>query len=210
MDYKDYYKTLGVPRTATQAEIKDAHLDVNAGMVFSNVVMFFIIVTTASTLGANGKHDIATAQDAAAALRPLAGNFAYLLFALGMVGTGLLAIPALAGSSAYVLAETIGFRQGLDEKPRKAPRFYAVIIAGIAIGMAMNFIGVDPIKALFWCAVLNGVAAVPLLVFITHLANNREFMGRWRNSLAANIWAVLTIILMGVVAILMFVYWNQQ
>lgn len=200
--------TLAQRRGATESEIKDAHLDVNAGMILSNLVMFFIIVTTATTLGAAGKHDIASAQDAAEALRPLAGNFAYLLFALGMVGTGLLAVPALAGSSAYVLAETIGFRQGLDEKPHRAKRFYGVIVGGIVIGMVMNFAGVDAIKALFWCAVLNGVAAVPLLVFITHLANNRDVMGRWRNSLAANIWAILTIILMGVAAVLMFVFWN--
>lgn len=195
---------------ATEREVADAHTDVNAGMIYSNVVMFFIIVTTASTLGAHGRHDIASAQDAARALRPLAGDFAYLLFALGMVGTGLLAIPALAGSSAYVAADTFAFRHGLDQPPRKAWRFYAVLAAGIVAGMAMNALGVDPIKALFWSAVFNGVAAVPLIAAIVLIANNAEMMGRWRSSLLANLWGWLTFALMAAAAISMFVFWNQQ
>lgn len=203
-------KTIAERRGATQQEIVDAHADVNTGMVFSNLVMFFIIVTTAVTLGAHGRHDIASAQDAADALRPLAGRFAYLLFSFGLIGTGMLAIPAIAGSSAYVAAEMLSFRQGLNEAPHRASRFYAILGAGILAGMVMNFLRIDPIKALFWSAVFNGVAAVPLIVAITLIANNSKIMGRWTNSLLANLWAWITVALMGLAAILMFVYWNHQ
>jgi NRAMP (natural resistance-associated macrophage protein)-like metal ion transporter len=202
--------TVAQRKGATKAEIADAHADVNTGMFYSNLVMFFIIATTAVTLGAHGKHDIATAQDAAEALRPLAGNFAYLLFTLGMVGTGLLAIPVLAGSSAYVAAEMFSFRGGLSETPRRAPRFYAILGAGIALGMVLNLIGMDPIKALFWSAVFNGVAAVPLVFAIVTIASDRKLMGRWTSSLLARCWGWLTFILMAVAAIAMFVFWNQQ
>ena len=195
---------------ASRAEICDAHTDVNAGMLYSNLVMFFIIATTAVTLGAHGKHDIATAQDAAEALRPLAGNFAYLLFTLGMVGTGLLAIPVLAGSSAYVAAEMFSFRSGLNETPRRAPRFYAILGAGIVLGVVLNLVGMDPIKALFWSAVFNGVAAVPLVFVIVTIASDRKLMGHWRSSLVARCWGWLTFALMGAAALGMFVFWNQQ
>ncbi len=202
--------TVAKRKGATQAEISDAHADVNTGMFYSNMVMFFIIATTAVTLGAHGKHDIATAQDAAEALRPLAGNFAYLLFTLGMVGTGLLAIPVLAGSSAYVAAEMLSFRSGLNETPRRAPRFYAILGVGILLGMLLNLFGMDPIKALFWSAVFNGVAAVPLVFAIVTIASNRKVMGRWTSSVLARCWGWLTFVLMGAAAIGMFVFWNQQ
>lgn len=202
-------ETLASRRGATESEIADAHTDVNAGMLLSNAIMFFIIVTTAATLGAHGKHEIATAQDAAVALRPLAGNFAYLLFALGMVGTGLLAIPALSASSAYVAAETFAFRQGLDQPLAKAWRFYSVLGAGIVVGAAMNVLHVDPIKALFWSAVLNGVAAVPLVAAVVIIASNAEIMGRWRSSLVARTWGWFTFAAMAVAAVSMFVFWNS-
>ena len=202
--------TVAARRGATRAEIIDAHADVNTGMVYSNVVMFFIITTTAVTLGAHGKHDIATAQDAAEALRPLAGNFASLLFTIGMVGTGLLAIPVLAGSSAYVAAEMLSFREGLAEPPRRAPRFYGVLALGIVIGVVMNFIGIDPIKALFWSAVLNGVSAVPLVFAVVLIASNKKVMGEWRSSVLARIWGWATFALMTLAAVGMFVFWNQQ
>ena len=203
-------KTIKERKGATRQEIIDAHADVNTGMIFSNLVMFFIITTTAVTLFAHGKHDIATAQDAAQALRPLAGNFAYLLFAVGMIGTGMLAIPVLAGSSAYVAAEMLHFRTGLNETPKRAGRFYAILAAGVIVGVIMNIIGIDPIKALFWSAVLNGVAAVPLVYAIVHLANRRDVMGQWKSSLLANIWGWATFALMGAAAVLMFVYWNKS
>lgn len=202
--------TIKSRRGAKRTEIVDAHADVNTGMVYSNLVMFFIITTTAVTLGAHGKHDIASAQDAAEALRPLAGNFASLLFTVGMVGTGLLAIPVLAGTSAYVAAEMLSFRHGLAETPRRAPRFYAVLGAGIVVGGAMNFVGIDPIKALFWSAVLNGVAAVPLVFAVVMIARNRRVMGRWTSSIVAQLWGWVTFILMACAAVSMFVFWNQQ
>ncbi len=203
-------RTVAQRKGATKAEIADAHADVNTGMIYSNIVMFFIIATTAVTLGAHGKHDIATAQDAAEALRPLAGNFAYLLFTLGMVGTGLLAVPVLAGSSAYVASEMIRFRGGLGETPRRAPRFYTVLSAGIIIGMALNLLGMDPIKGLFWSAVFNGVAAVPLVFAVVTIASNATIMGQWKSSLVARAWGWLTFVVMSIAAVAMFVFWNQQ
>ena len=203
-------KTVAQRRGATALEIKEMHSDVNTGMSLSNLVMFFIITTTAVTLGAHGKTDIASAQQAALALQPLAGKFAYLLFALGMVGTGMLAIPVLAGSSAYVAAEMFAFREGLNEPPRRAPRFYAVLSGGIIIGVLMNVFHIDAIRALFWSAVGNGVAAVPLIFAVIMIANNKSVMGRWRSSALANIWAWFTFAAMSGAAVLMFVYWNQQ
>jgi len=202
--------TQAARRGATSAEIKDSHADVNIGMLFSNLVMFFIIVTTATTLGAHGKHDIATAQQAAEALRPLAGPFAYLLFTLGMVGTGLLAVPSLAGSSAYVIADIFRFRQGMDETPRRAPKFYAAVVAGIVVGVAMNVAHVDPIRALYWSAVANGIASVPLVILVTMIANDRRVMGKWCNSLLANIWSGLAILTMTGAAVLLFVFWGKS
>ena len=201
--------TVAERRGATKAEISDAHADVNTGMFFSNVVMFFIIVTTASTLGATGHRDIETAQQAAEALRPLAGDFAYLLFTLGMVGTGMLAVPALVGSSAYVVSEIFKFRHGLDEKPRRAPKFYGIIVAGIVAGVVMNLIRVNPISALYWSAVANGIAAVPLVIIVTVLANDSKVVGRWRNSRLANVWAGLAILTMTGAAIGMFIPWGR-
>jgi NRAMP (natural resistance-associated macrophage protein)-like metal ion transporter len=197
--------TVAARRGATDEEISGAHFDVNVGMVFSNLVMFFIITTTALTLFAHGKTNIQTAQDAAEALRPLAGDFAYLLFMLGMVGTGLLAIPALAGSSAYVAAEMLRFRRaGLDETPNRAPRFYAVLAAGVVIGVLMPFVHLNPIRALYWSAVLNGVVSVPLIYLVIRIANNAGVMGRWRNSIAANAWAGLCFVLMLCAAFALF------
>jgi NRAMP (natural resistance-associated macrophage protein)-like metal ion transporter len=196
--------TVADRRGATDEEVRDAHFDVNVGMVFSNLVMFFIITTTALTLFEHGKTNIQTAQDAAQALRPLAGDSAYLLFMLGMVGTGLLAIPALAGSSAYVAAEMLAFREGLDETPKRAPRFYAVLGAGVLIGMLMPFVHVDPIRALYWAAVLNGVVSVPLIFLVIRIANNAGVMGKWRNSIAANVWSWITFVLMAAAAVALF------
>jgi NRAMP (natural resistance-associated macrophage protein)-like metal ion transporter len=204
---KERGKTTQRARRGTdQQSVSDMHADVNAGMIFSNVVAFFIIVTTAATLGAHGKHDIATAQQAAEALRPLAGRFAALLFTLGMVGTGILAVPVLAGSSAYVAAETFKFREGLNLPPGRAPGFYGVIAAGIIIGIAINLFHVDAIRALFWSAVLNGVAAVPLLAVIVLLASNTSIMGRWRSSVVARAWGWATVALMAAATLGMFYF----
>ncbi len=202
-------KTIAARRGATKTEIKIAHLDTNAGMMVSNAIFFFIVVTTASTLGAHGNTSIQTAQQAAEALRPLAGTYAELLFALGMVGTGLLAVPALAGSSAYVVAEGFRLRHGFDEKPRRAPHFYGVVIAGTVIGVVMILLQFNAIAALYWSAVINGVISVPLIAMTTLLANDKRLMGKWTNSRSANFWAIATTALMAAAAVAMFVYWGK-
>jgi Mn2+/Fe2+ NRAMP family transporter len=140
------------------------------------------------------------------ALRPLAGRFAELLFALGMVGTGVLAIPVLATSSAYVAAETFGFREGLGEPLARAPRFYGTIVAGILIGIAMNLMKVDAIRALFWAAVLNGIAAIPLIAVVVWLASNRTIMGKWTSSAVARAWGLATFTLMAAATAGMFYF----
>jgi len=189
---------------ATAAEIRAMHVDVNTGMVFSNAVAFFIVVTTAATLGAHGMSHVASAQDAARALEPLAGRFSFLLFALGMVGTGLLAVPALVGSSAYVAAEVLRAREGLDRKPKRAPLFYGVLVGGIVAGIAMGLAGVNPIAALFWSAVINGVVAVPIVAVVVAFASDSAIVGQWRSSRVARAWGWVTVVLMSLAAIGMF------
>jgi NRAMP (natural resistance-associated macrophage protein)-like metal ion transporter len=202
-------KTEAERRGATPEEIADMHTDVNSGMVLSNAVAFFIIVTTAATLGAHGFHQITSAQDAVRALEPLAGRFAAWLFAAGMIGTGLLAIPAFTASSAYIVSEAFGFREGLDEKPSQAPQFYAALVVGMIVAMAIGFLQIDPIKALFWSAVINGVVAVPSLAAIVALASNAKIRGRWTSSLPARIWGWGTVAAMGLAAIGLFVFWGK-
>jgi NRAMP (natural resistance-associated macrophage protein)-like metal ion transporter len=170
--------------------------DANTGAIYSNVVMFFIIVTTASTLGAHGVSHITTAQQVAEALRPLAGNFAFALFTLGIVGTGLLAVPVLAGSTAYMAAELHGFREGLAVHWWRAPGFYGVIVGGVVAGMAMGLGHFDPVKALFWSAVFNGIASVPLLYALIRVARDKRILGTWGVSRAAIIWLWLAFALM--------------
>jgi len=139
-------------------------------------------------------------------LRPLAGPFAEMLFALGMVGTGVLAVPVLATSSAYVAAQTFRFREGLSEPVARAPHFYGIIVAGILIGIAMNLLRIDAIRALFWSAVLNGIAAVPLIGVIVWLASNERVMGKYASSTAARAWGWATFMLMGGATIGMFYF----
>ncbi len=203
-------QTLIARRGATDEEIADAHLDINVGMVFSNVVAFFIIVTTAVTLNSHGLTNIQSAQDAAKALEPLAGKSAYVLFTLGMVGTGLLAIPALIGSSAYVAAESFNWRHGLDMPLRRAPGFYGSLITGMIIAMIIGFARLNPIAALFWSAVINGIVAVPLLAVLVYFCSNRRIMGKWRSSLAARLWGWATVAVMGVAAISIFIFWGKS
>jgi NRAMP (natural resistance-associated macrophage protein)-like metal ion transporter len=188
--------TLAARRGTNEDSVRAMHADVNAGMIYSNLVAFFIIVTTAATLGAHGMNKIATAQQAAQALRPLAGPFAELVFALGMVGTGILAVPVLATSSAYVAAQTFRFREGLGEPLYRARHFYGIIVIGILIGIAMNLLRIDAIKALFWAAILNGIAAVPLIAVVVWLASQRSIVGEWTSSAAACAWGWATFALM--------------
>ena len=197
-------------RGASDEEIRNAHLDANAGMIFSNLVAFFIIITTAATLASSGHSNIQTAQDAARALEPLAGHFASLLFTLGMVGTGLLAIPALVGSSAYVVAECLKWKTGLDQPLRRAPGFYGTLVIGMIVAMAMDLLHVNAISALFWSAIINGVVAVPLLCVVVSFASSKRIMQEWRSSLLARIWGWATVAVMGVAAISIFIFWGKS
>lgn len=173
-------KTIAQRRGATNAEKRFSAWDTAIGMFSSNVVMYFIILTTAATLFKTGNTNISSATDAAAALRPLAGPGATILLAVGLIGAGLLAIPILTGSAAYAVAESLGWKYGLDRKVARAKPFYAVIAASTFIGMLINFIGLNPIDALFWTAVINGVIAAPLLVIIMLISQNKTVMGKHR------------------------------
>ncbi|TSC90325.1 MAG: natural resistance-associated macrophage protein, partial [Candidatus Berkelbacteria bacterium Licking1014_96] len=163
-----------------EVRIAQMRTDVKSGMVFSNLVFFFIIVTTASVLFKNGINDIGSAEQAAQALRPLAGDKAFLLFTLGIVGTGLLAVPILAGSGAYALSELMNWKEGLAKKYSQAKSFYLVITISILVGLGLNFLGVEPIKALYYSAFLNGIIAAPLLFVIMVVGNDDLY--RWRRS----------------------------
>lgn len=151
-------------------------IDTWIGMGFSNLVAYFIILTTAAVLHASGKTDIQTAADAAEALRPVAGQFAFVLFSLGIIGTGLLALPVLAGSAAYGISEAMRWRSGLEVKPRRAPKFYAVLAIVMAVGIALTLVHLDPIKALFWAAVINGLVAPPLMVVMMLIGSKTGIM----------------------------------
>ena len=160
-----------------KAELRQIDIDTWVGMGYSNLIALFIIIATAATLHAAGQTDIQTAGQAAEALRPIAGAFTFWLFAAGIIGTGLLAVPVLAGSAAYALSETMGWSEGLDMLPRRARGFYGTIAVATLAGLGLNFTGIDPIKALYWSAVLNGVLAAPLMVVMLLIATNREVMG---------------------------------
>jgi len=162
-------------------EIKNMRGDVWLGMFISNLVMFFIIVATAATLFTHGITNIATASDAAKALRPIAGNQAYLLFAIGIIGAGLLAVPVLAGSASYAISESLRWKSGLYRKLHDAPAFYGIIIISMLIGFAINFLGIDPIKALIYSAVLNGLIAPLILFLIVRMSSNKKIMGDHTN-----------------------------
>lgn len=168
--------TLTSRRGATLQDLQLRRVDVGVGAFFSNMVMFFIILTTAITLNRHGITHIETSRQAAEALRPLAGNLAATLFTVGIVGVGLLAIPTLAGSVAYACAETLRWRQGLDKKMKRARAFYGVILLSTAAGVALDFIGINPVKALYWTAVINGLVAPFLLVAILIVAADKKLM----------------------------------
>ncbi len=175
--------TVAQRRGATDRELFIAREDVFTGMFYSNLVMFFIILTTSATLHAHGITNIETARQAAEALRPLAGNGAYWLFTLGLIGTGMLGVPVLAGSCAYAIAEAAAWRgSSLSMKPRRAPRFYLVIGGAMVVGLALDFAGLNPVKMLFWSAVLNGVLAPPLVVLVVMLTSDHKVMGSRVNS----------------------------
>jgi NRAMP (natural resistance-associated macrophage protein)-like metal ion transporter len=190
--------TIAARRGATEHELRDARRDVFTGMAFSNLVMYFIILATAATLFRAGRTDIETSRQAAEALRPLAGNGAYLLFALGLVGTGLLAIPVLAGSGSYAVAELFGWRSGLDFKPRQARRFYVVLGGAIVAGALLNALHVGAVRMLFLAAILNGLLAPPLMLLVMLVGNNRAIMGErvngpWLNLFGWSATAAMTL-----------------
>ena len=173
--------TLKMRMGSDKKQIRRMRIDVWSGMILSNIVMFFIITACATTLFNNGIHTIGTAADAAKALKPLAGNATYYLFAFGIVGTGLLAIPVLAGSSSYAISESLGKKQGLNHKLSQAHTFYGIIIISMLVGLAFNFIGLNPIKALIYSAVANGIVAPIILIIIMLLATDKKIMGEWKN-----------------------------
>lgn len=191
---------------ATSREIIDRKIDVDIGTFFSNLVMFFIILTTALTLHAHGLTDIQSSKDAAAALFPLAGKFAGVLFTVGIIGVGLIAIPTLTGSAAYALAETFAWREGLDQRFRGARPFYLVIVVSTLIGIAMDFLNVNPVRALYWTAVINGVLAPFIMVAIIWIAHDRTAMkGQPSSIMSVVVVSVATLLMFGA-AIGMFVF----
>lgn len=175
--HRRHIKPLHVSPREAGPELRRIRTDTLVGMGFSHLTALFIIVATAATLHAQGINDITSAAQAAEALRPIAGDFAFALFAVGIIGTGLLAVPILAGSAAYAVSETFGWVEGLDRKPREAKAFYGVIALATAGGLALNLIGLDPMRALYWAAVVNGLLAPPLMVVTMLIARNRRVMG---------------------------------
>ena len=186
---------------ATDEDIREMRIDVWSGMFISNVVMFFIITSCAATLFSQGTFNITTAADAALALRPFAGEFSFLLFAIGIIGTGMLAIPVLAGSAAYAVSESMGWKFGLYRKLKEAYAFYGVIIAATVVGIALNFIGLDPIKSLIYSAVLNGIVSPVILFLIVTLSSREDVMGNRKNGRLSTVIGWITIVLMTISAV---------
>jgi Mn2+/Fe2+ NRAMP family transporter len=198
--------TLAKRRGATGEELELRNIDVGVGAFFSNIVMFFIILTTAITLHRHGITNIETSRQAAEALRPFAGKFAGTLFTLGIVGVGFLAIPTLAGSTSYAFAETLGWHQGLDKELKQARAFYSLILFSTAVGVGLDFLGINPVKALYWTAVINGLLAPFLLVAILVVASDRKLMRGQPSSRLAWIVVAITTVAMFAAGVAMFVF----
>jgi Mn2+/Fe2+ NRAMP family transporter len=192
-------------KIATEREIKEMRKDTFAGMAIANVVFLFIIITTAFVLNKHGITNIDSAQKAALALKPLAGNLAYLLFTTGIFGVGLLAVPVLAGASAYAISELFKWREGLNRKYSRARGFYGVIIISMLVGLAMNFVGINPIKALYYAAIVNGTIAPILMFFIFKIGRDKKIMGDFTNPRWVNFWGYVVTTLMGISAIALIV-----
>src|SRR6185295_12945930 len=199
-------RSLKARHGATDEELRAARTDVITGMAFAGVVMYFIIVATGATLFTSGQREIETARQAAEALRPVAGNAAYLLFTLGLLGTGMLGIPALAGSAAYAVAEAMHWRGSLNDRPRVAAKFYGVLAVAVVIGLALNYTGVNAVKMLFWAAVVNGALSSPLIVLITLLTSDKRVMGDRVSSLLLRVLGWVTAAVMLVATVAMFVF----
>jgi NRAMP (natural resistance-associated macrophage protein)-like metal ion transporter len=205
---RDHGKTtVAQRRGSTNKELRIAMKDVVTGMLLSNVVMYFIILTTATTLNAHGMKNIETAKQAAEALRPLAGKGAYWLFTLGIIGTGMLAVPVLAGSCAYAIAEGAKWRSAsLNVKPQLARKFYGVIAMAILIGLAFDFTGLDAVKMLFWSAILNGLLAPPLVIMVVLLTSDRRVMGNRVNSRGMQVLGWICALIMSAAAIALLAF----
>jgi NRAMP (natural resistance-associated macrophage protein)-like metal ion transporter len=181
--------------------IRDINNDVDFGMTVSGFVMYFIILTTGTVLFKGGVHQIDTLVQAATALKPLAGNMAYLLFAMGVIGTGFIAIPVLSGSISYIITETFEWEQGLDKKFHEAKAFYVVMAISLVLGLSLNYIGITPIQSLIYTAILYGLTAPILIAIILHISNNKKIMGKNVNSLYTNILGFIALIVMTVAAV---------
>jgi NRAMP (natural resistance-associated macrophage protein)-like metal ion transporter len=181
--------------------LSNMKIDVNAGMLLSNLVMFFMILTTGSVLFKGGVHRIDTVDQAAKALEPLAGSLTYAIFALGVLGTGMLAIPVLAGAQSYMLAETLGWKAGLDKKFGQARSFYVSIIISLVVGLSLDFLGVSPVKALLYTAIVYGLTAPVLIAMLLHIGNNKKIMREHTNSRLSNSLGVATLVLMTAAAV---------
>jgi NRAMP (natural resistance-associated macrophage protein)-like metal ion transporter len=202
-------RTLRQRAGATATELNYAEWDVASGMLFSNVVMYFIILATASTLFNGSNTRIDSAIQAAQALRPLAGNAAYLLWAPGLIGAGVLCVPILTGSAAYAAAEALEWKHGLDERPRRAKLFYGVIALSTVTGMLVNFVGINPITALFWTAVINGFLAPPILVVVMLVANNKSVLGQHVNGPLSNAIGWATTVAVSAAAFALLLTWGR-
>jgi NRAMP (natural resistance-associated macrophage protein)-like metal ion transporter len=198
-------RTLAQRRGATAEELRGLRVDVITGMLASNFIMYFIILTTSASLHAHGVVKIDTAKEAAEALRPLAGNAAYLLFTLGLIGTGMLGVPVLAGSCAYAIAEASAWRGSLEKKPRGAKKFYSVLGVAMLLGLAINYIGLNAVKMLFWSAVTNGILAPPLILLILLLTSDRTVMGDQVSPMLERTLGWATFVLMTAAAVAMMI-----
>ena len=202
-------ETLAEREGATDRELRIAELDVDTGIVFCNVVFYFVILASAATLHATGQTNIQSATDAAKALIPLSGRAATILFSLGLIGSGFLAVPVLTGSSAYAMCEAFDWKYGLNEKLRDALRFYAIIAISTLIGLLINLLKIPPVTALFWTAVINGVLAPPLLVLIMLVSNNKKVMGKRVNGKLTNFLGWATAAVLFAAALGMFLTWGK-
>lgn len=204
----------GHPRISRK-EIKLIRTDIAAGIAFAELIVWAIMITTAGSLHSNGITDIKTAEQAAKALEPLVKSFPYAgeiskaIFAFGIIGTGLLAVHVLAGSSGYALADTFGWKEGLNKKFSQAKIFYLVIGASTSIGLVMNFINIDPIKALLYTAVINGIIAIPILFTVMKISNDQKLLREHTNGKISNIVGWFTFVLMAVSVVIMFVTWSK-
>ena len=201
--------TLAQREGASDKELKFAEIDIDVGMVFASLVFYFVILASAATLHTSGQTKIETAVEAAQALRPLSSGVASILFALGLIGSGVLAVPVLTSSSAYALCETFKWKSGLSEKLRGATRFYAIIAVSTLVGAIANFLKIPPVTALFWAAVINGILAPPLLVIIMLVSNNRKVMGARVNGLLTNFIGWATVAVMAAASLGIFLTWGH-